>query len=249
MPHRLENQPIYAGFHGSDVCVSNGSRDATFQPTNFPMVEGVGCVVEFVAITHIVSRVPFRGFSRKRVPDGWSGSSVPWPTFSRSTEWHTLKIANQSYTKIHLYEKIKMKTQNKLCLLMLGLMVAITGCDAAKEKANQAKEKAKDMAGVDFGDFDIKGMKDKFAGITDGFKDVSADNVDGLKTKLTDLTGSIDTMGIGDLKGTAKTAAGGVMSKFGEAIKGAMGGITDEGILSKLKPAVGPLMEKLNAFK
>ena len=36
--------------------------------------------------------------------------------------------------------------------------------------------------------------------------------------------------------------------KFIDTIKSAMGGITDEGILGKLKPAVDALMGKLNAF-
>ncbi len=141
-------------------------------------------------------------------------------------------------------------------LLLLGLMVALAGCDAAKDTVDQAKdagagmvEGAKDMANVDFGDFDMKGLQEQFTGITNGFKDVSADNVDGLTTKLSDLGGSIDGMGIGNLKGVAKTAADTAISKFADAIKSAMGGISDDSILAKLKPVVDSLMEKLNAFK
>jgi len=132
--------------------------------------------------------------------------------------------------------------------LLLGLAVAFVGCDAAKKKADEAKEKAADMANIDFGDFNMKGLQEKFTGITDGFKDVSADNVDGLTSKISGLSGSIDGMGIGNLKGPAKTAAGGVISKFVDTIKDAMGGITDQGILSKLKPAVDALMEKLKGL-
>lgn len=146
-----------------------------------------------------------------------------------------------------------MKKLTQINLLLLVLMVAFTGCDAAKEAAQDATDKAKDqvadLANIDFGDFDMKGMQGKFTGITDGFKDVTADNVDGLTSKISDLSGSIEGMGIDKLTGPAKTAAGGVISKFGDAIKSAMEGISDEGILSKLKPVVEALMEKINAFK
>ena len=145
-----------------------------------------------------------------------------------------------------------MKKLTQTSVLLLGLMVAFAGCDAAKEAAEKAKESGAgvaDMANVDFGDFDMKGLQEKFAGITAGFKDVSADNVDGLTSKISDLSGSIDGMGIGNLTGVAKTAVDTAISTFVEAVKSAMGGISDEGILSKLKPVVDTLMEKLNAFK
>ena len=135
-------------------------------------------------------------------------------------------------------------------------MIAFAGCDAAKESADQAKnagagmvEGAKDLANIDFGDFDMKGMQEKLSGITEGFKDVTADNVDGLTTKVSDLGGSIESLGIGNLTGPAKTAVDVAISKFVETVKGAMTGISDEGILSKLKPVVDQLMEKLNALK
>lgn len=153
-----------------------------------------------------------------------------------------------------------MKSFSFCGMLLLGLMVAMSGCDAAKKKAEdakkaaddkvaEAKDKVGDLANIDFGDFDIKGMQEKFAGITDGFKDVSADNVDGLTSKISDLTGALDGMGIGNLEGISKTAVAGIITKFVDAIKGAMGGISDEGIMAKLKPVVDPLMEKLNSFK
>ena len=149
-----------------------------------------------------------------------------------------------------------MRLLTQTSLLLLGLIVAFIGCDAAKETADQAKdagagmvEGAKDLADIDFGDFDMKGLQEKFTGITDGFKDVSADNVDGLTSKLSDLGGSIDSMGIGNLTGPAKTAVDTAISKFVDAIKSAMDGISDEGILAKLKPVVESLMEKLSAFK
>lgn len=149
-----------------------------------------------------------------------------------------------------------MKKLTQISLFLATLMVVLTGCDAAKEAADMAKDKAAgmadDMAGlanIDFGDFDIKGVQEKFAGITDGFKDVTAENVDGLTSKITDLSGAMDSMGIDSLPAPAKTALGGLASKFGEAVTTAMGSISDEGILGKLKPVVEGLMEKINALK
>jgi len=142
-----------------------------------------------------------------------------------------------------------MKNLTKISMLLMGMMLVFTGCDAAKEAANQAKDKAVDMASVDFGGFDMSGLQEKFTGVTDGFKDVTAENVDGLSSKITDLEGSIDGMGIDKLTGPAKTAAGGVIAKFSAAVSAAMDGISDEGILAKLKPVVESLMEKLKAFE
>lgn len=146
-----------------------------------------------------------------------------------------------------------MKKLTQISLLLLVMVVAFSGCEAAKEAANDAKDKATekvgDLTNIDFGDFDMKGMQEKFTGITDGFKDVTADNVDGLTSKITDLSGSIEGMGIDKLPAPAKTAVSGVISKFAGTIKSAMEGISDDGILSKLKPVVEALMEKINAFK
>ena len=139
-----------------------------------------------------------------------------------------------------------MKKMTQIGMLMLGLMVAFAGCDAAKKVAG---DKMADMAGIEFGDFDMKGLMGKFTGITDGFKDVNADNVDGLTSKITDLSGSIDGLGIDKLAGPAKEFAGKQMTTFGGAVEKAMGGVSDEGLLGKLKPAVDGLMGKLNAFK
>ena len=142
-----------------------------------------------------------------------------------------------------------MKKFTQFSLLLLGLMVAMAGCDAAKEAANDAKDKATDMANIDFGDFDMKGLQAKLDGITDGFKGVASDNVDGLTSKITDLTGSLEGLGIDNLPGPAKAFAVGALNKFGDAIKTALEGISDEGILGKLKPVVEALMEKIGAFK
>ena len=148
-----------------------------------------------------------------------------------------------------------MKQLTQIGLMLLALTFAFAGCDAAKDMAKDGMDKAKDgmgdmadMANIDFGDFDMKGTQEKFTGITDGFKDVTADNVDGLTSKITDLSGSMDGMGLDKLPGPAKTAFGTVATKFADTVKSAMGGISDEGILGKLKPAVDGLMEKLNGF-
>ncbi len=142
-----------------------------------------------------------------------------------------------------------MKNLTQISLMLLALMVAFTGCDAAKEAATDAKDSVADFANVDFGDFDMKGLQGKLTGITNGFKDVTADNVDGLTSKISDLGGSLEGMGIDKLTGPAKTAVSGVVSKFVDAVKAAMGGISDEDILSKLKPVIEALMEKVSAFK
>lgn len=140
-----------------------------------------------------------------------------------------------------------------IAILMLTLFVGMVGCEAAKEAAKDAADKTKDkvadMANIDFGDFDMSGMNEKIAGITDGIKGVTADNVGGLTSKITEFTGSLDGMGIDGLAGPAKTAVTGVLSQFVEAIKSALGGISDDGILSKLKPVVDALIEKIGAFK
>jgi hypothetical protein len=141
-----------------------------------------------------------------------------------------------------------MKKLTQISLLLLGLMVAFAGCDAAKKATDDAKDKVADMADIDFGDFDMKGLSEKFAGITDGFKSVTTDNVDGLTSKISDLTSSMDGMGMDKLTGPAKTFAASAVEKFGAAIKTAMEGISDEGLLGKLKPVVEALMEKIKAM-
>ena len=146
-----------------------------------------------------------------------------------------------------------MKQLTQIGLMLLALTFAFAGCDAAKDMAKEGMDKAKDgmgdmadMANIDFGGFDMAGTQEKFTGITDGFKDVTADNVDGLTSKITDLSGSME--GLDKMPDAAKSAFGGVATKFADTVKSAMDGISDEGILGKLKPAVDGLMEKLNGF-
>ena len=135
--------------------------------------------------------------------------------------------------------------KNLLCLLLACFVIA-TGCDSAESVKKAGKEVvdgAKEAA-----NFDLKGLTEKFTAITGGFKDLSADNVGGLTSKITELTGSLDGMGIDKLSGVTKTGAMEAIKGFIGKVKEAMGGIKDEGILSKLKPAIEPLMEKLKGF-
>lgn len=148
-----------------------------------------------------------------------------------------------------------MKKLTQITMLLLGLMLVFTGCDAAKDaasgmadKAGDMAEKGMDMAGIDFGDFDMAGLKEKFTGVTEGFSDVNAENVDGLTDKISGLGESVDAMGEAELGAPAKTFVGGLISKFKETVTSSMEGISDEGVLGKLKPAVDGLMEKLDAF-
>lgn len=141
-----------------------------------------------------------------------------------------------------------MKKLTQISLLLLAAMVAFAGCEQAKEAADDAANKAKDMANVDFGDFDVEGLKAKFSGITDGLADVTSENVDGLASKITDLTGAMDGLGIDKLPGPAKGVVTALMSGFGDKVKSALDGITEDGLLSKLKPVIEALMEKIKAF-
>ncbi len=148
-----------------------------------------------------------------------------------------------------------MKKLTQISVMLLASMVIFTGCDAAKDVANKAADSAgdmasgvADMANIDFGGFDVAGLKEKITGVTEGFSDVTAENVDGLTSKISDLGGSVEKMGEADLGARAKTAVSGILSKLKDAINSAMEGISDEGVLGKLKPAVEALMEKVNAF-
>ena len=144
--------------------------------------------------------------------------------------------------------------------LVLGLAISFIGCDQAKDAVDAAKDAsadavdaAKDMGdkaleGVDFGDFDMAGLKDKFSGITEGFDGLTADNAGGLVDKITGLTGSIGDMGFGSLGDTAKAAVGKLIGPFIESINGLVGKISDEGIMGKVKPAVEALVTKLKTM-
>lgn len=131
-----------------------------------------------------------------------------------------------------------------------GVAGAVTG--AAGDMAGKVKDAAgnvMNIGDVDWGGFDMQGLSGQFSGITDGFQNVTADNAGGLASKIQELTGSIDGLGLDNLTGTAQTASKGVIGQFIQTITDSLGGITDGGILETLKPAVEALIAKLNPFK
>lgn len=92
-------------------------------------------------------------------------------------------------------------------------------------------------------------LTESMSGITSGLKDVSDEaGAENLAEKITGFTGQIDGMGLGNLEGTAKTAASGMIGRFVEAIKGMIGG-KSESVQGILKPVIDTLMEKLSAFQ
>lgn len=136
-----------------------------------------------------------------------------------------------------------MKTTAYL-LLLIVMPVALIGCNGAQD----AIDGAKDMANIDFGDFDMDGLKDKMASVTSGLKDVTADNVDGVTEKISGLSSTLGSMDFSKLSGPAKTAVNTALNKFVDTIKSAMDNISDDSVLAKLKPVVEPLMEKIKSM-
>ena len=141
-----------------------------------------------------------------------------------------------------------MKLLSTTGLMLVALMVVFAGCDAAKDMASKAKDGMGDMANMDFGDFDMASMKEKLTGITSGLQDVNAENVDGLTSQIEDVSGSLDDVDTEALPAPAKTFVSGMLTKFKDSVQTAMDGISDDSLLSKLKPAVDGLMEKINGF-
>ena len=102
---------------------------------------------------------------------------------------------------------------------------------------------------TDSSEFDVSALQDKFNGITDSFKDVTDDNVDGIATKMTSLIGSLDSLGLDKLTGSAKDAVGAAIGKFIESVNTALDGISDTRISGILRPVAEALIEKLTPFK
>lgn len=104
--------------------------------------------------------------------------------------------------------------------------------------------------GTDFGSFGasgLKGLNDRLTGITEGLKGVNAENLPALTDKITGLTNVVDNMGLADLPESGKGIVGTMIGKFVDTVKAAVDGISDEGILGKLKPAVDALIDKLHS--
>lgn len=156
-------------------------------------------------------------------------------------------------------------------LLMLLLPLIILGAIGyiawpyISGAANQAKEgveavanKTGDLASGAFtfdGDIGALGetgpkLQEGFSGITAGFTGLAETGEDGanaLATKITDFSGSIGDMGLGDLPETAKPVATSMIGKFIEAIKGMLGSQNDT-IKGILEGPVNTLIEKLTPF-
>ena len=146
-----------------------------------------------------------------------------------------------------------MKWLSGIGVLVVALMVSMVGCDEVKKGAEEVKDAASkagdkvssEIDKIDFGDFDMKGIQEKLTGVADGLKDVSADTVDSLTAKISELTKSLENSDFGKMSATAKTAAKAAMSKFGDTVKGAMNNISDDEVVQKLKASIDPLMEKI----
>ena len=141
-----------------------------------------------------------------------------------------------------------MKNLSLLCLFAVTLMFSFAGCGAGTETVGGAIENLTDLSKFEFGGIKGDELQDKFAGVVGGLKDVNADNVDDVTEKITELDTTLEGVDTESLPAPAKTALGGFVKTFSEKLEKAMGGISDEGILGKLKPAVEPLMAKLKGM-
>ena len=128
---------------------------------------------------------------------------------------------------------------------------------AANEGANAVENGVNNAAGAfDLGDLDISSLGDTgtklsegFSGITSGFTGLGDTGEEGAKTlagKITDFSGSIDGLGLGDLSDTAKPVATSMIDKFIEAIQGML---DKQNALIKgvLQGPVDTLLEKLKS--
>lgn len=92
-------------------------------------------------------------------------------------------------------------------------------------------------------------LTDGFSSITTGLKDVTdEEGAQGLATTITDFTGGIGDLGLGNLEGTAKTASSSMIGMFIDSVKGMLAG-KSEGIQGILQPAIDKLIEVISPFK
>jgi len=130
---------------------------------------------------------------------------------------------------------------------------------AANNGANAVSDMGDKVAGaLDFGNLDIASLgdtgtklSDGFSGITSGFTGLGETGEEGAKTlagKITDFSGSIDGLGLGDLSATAKPVATSMIGKFIETIQGML---DNQNALIKgvLQGPVDTLLEKLKSFE
>ncbi len=94
-----------------------------------------------------------------------------------------------------------------------------------------------------------KTLTDGFSMISGGLKDVSDEaGATDLAGKITDFTGQIGGLGLGELDGAAKTASSSLIGKFVDSAPGLLSGKSD-GIMGILKPVIDKLIEALSPFK
>ena len=120
--------------------------------------------------------------------------------------------------------------------------------DAAGKIGKGIEAGAAAVGDTDFGDFDMSGLTAQFGGITNGLKDVSTENADGLADKISGLTKSLEGMGFDKLAGPAKTAVGSAIDGFKKSVETAMNNISNDAIRAILKPVVDALMEKIKSL-
>ncbi|MEL7500293.1 MAG: DUF937 domain-containing protein [Planctomycetota bacterium] len=109
-----------------------------------------------------------------------------------------------------------------------------------------------DLDGLDLSPLGATGTKltKGFSDITSGFEGLNDSGEDGaqkLSETITNFSGSVGEMGLGDLPAAGKTAASSLIGKFIETIKSLLGN-QSEAIQQILKPAVDGLLEKLSPF-
>ena len=133
---------------------------------------------------------------------------------------------------------------------------------AASDGANAVTSGVSDMGdkaagALDFGGLDMSPLGDTgtklqegFSGITSGFTGLAETGEEGanaLAGKITDFSGSIDSLGLGSLPDAAKPVATSMIGKFMETIQGMLNG--QSGIIkSVLQGPVDTLLQKLQPF-
>ena len=133
---------------------------------------------------------------------------------------------------------------------------------AASDGANAVTSGVSDMGNkaagaLDFGGLDMSPLGDTgtklqegFSGITSGFTGLTETGEEGanaLAGKITDFSGSIDSLGLGSLPDAAKPVATSMIGKFMETIQGMLNG--QSGIIkSVLQGPVDTLLQKLQPF-
>ena len=134
--------------------------------------------------------------------------------------------------------------------------------DRAKEGAQGVVNKAGDLANgmtgsLDFGDLDLSPLgetgtklQEGFSGITSGFTglaDTGEEGANALATKITDFSGSFDSLGLGNMSEAAKPVATTMIGKFIETVQGLLDkqNVVIKGIL---QGPVDTLLEKLKSF-